>query len=55
MRFLNPEVRQNYQGLVAALNRRFNPGNHTELFRIQLRNRTRRDKEGISQLARGPW
>ena len=51
MRFLTPEVKQNYQGLVAALNRRFNPGNRTELFRIQLRNRTRRDKEGIPQLA----
>ena len=36
MRFLTPEVKQNYQGLVAALNRRFNPGNRTELFRIQL-------------------
>ena len=51
MRFLTPEVKQNYQGLVAALNRQFNPGNCTELFRIQLRNRTRRDKEGIPQLA----
>ena len=51
MRFLTPEVKQNYQGLVAALNRRFNPGNRTELFRIQLRNRTRRDKESIPQLA----
>ena len=51
MRFFNPEVKQNYQGLVAALNRRFNPGNRTELFRIQLRNRTRRDKEVILWLA----
>ena len=51
MRFFSPEVKQNYQGLVAALNRRFNPGNRTELFRIQLRNRTRRDKEVILRLA----
>ena len=51
MRFLTPEVKQNYQGLVAVLNRRFSPGNHTKLFQIQLQNRTRRDKEGIPQLA----
>ena len=36
MRFLTPQVKQNYQGLVATFNRRFNRGNHTELFQIQL-------------------
>ena len=36
--------------LVAALGRRFNPQNQNELFRIQLRNRTRKPSETLPEL-----
>ena len=51
MRFLQPQEKQHYDSLVAALSRRFNPGNRTELYRVQLRNRVRQDRESIPQLA----
>ena len=51
MRFLQPHEKNSYDCLVAALGRRFNPGNRTELYRVQLRNRVRQDREGIPQLA----
>ena len=51
MRFLQPQEKQHYDSLVAALSRRFNPGNRTELYRVHLRNRVRQDRESIPQLA----
>jgi hypothetical protein len=51
MRFLSSEYRYDYRCLTNALRTRFDPGNRTELFRVQLRNRFRREKESIPQLA----
>jgi hypothetical protein len=51
MRCLPQEVKRDFRELVEALNRRFNPGNRTELYRIQLRNRMRRENESLPQLA----
>ena len=51
MQSLTVEERRNYEVLVASLNKRFNPGNQVNLFRTQLRTRTRKDRETLSQLA----
>jgi hypothetical protein len=51
MRCLPQDVKNDFKGLVEALNRRFSPGNRTELYRIQLRNRMRREEESLPQLA----
>ena len=48
---LPEDARWNFDAFVEALGRRFNPGDKTELYRIQLRNYTRKDKESIPQLA----
>ena len=42
--------RHDYTELVAALGRRFNPQNQNELFRVQLRNRTRKSNETLPEL-----
>ena len=42
--------RYDYVELVAALGRRFNPQNQNELFRVQLRNRTRKPSETLPEL-----
>ena len=43
--------RRSYRALVEALTRRFNPANQTELYRVQLRNRLRRNQESLPSLA----
>ena len=45
------ESKTNYHCFVDALTKRLNPGDKTELFRIQLRNTFRRDQESLPQLA----
>ena len=48
---LNIHARRDYPALVNALSRRFDPAHQTEVFRIQLKNRTRRKEEALPELA----
>ncbi|KAJ8046575.1 hypothetical protein HOLleu_05289 [Holothuria leucospilota] len=48
---LNIHARRDYPSLVNALSRRFDPAHQTEVFRIQLKNRTRRKEESLPELA----
>ena len=45
------EYKRNYHCFVDALTKRFNPGDKTDLFRIQLRNIFRQNQESLPQLA----
>ena len=51
MQSLTVEERRNYEIFISSLSKRFNPGNRENLYRTQLRTRTRRDRESLSQLA----
>jgi len=48
---LTREQRNNYHELVLALFNRFEPPNQTEIFRAQLKQRTRKPRESASELA----
>ena len=51
LRCLPQHILRNFTELCTTLSKRFDPGNRTELFRIQLRNRVRKDKETLPELA----
>ncbi len=51
MRFIPSEVKQNFQRPRQALENHYEPSDRTEMYMIKLRNRKRRDKETIFQLA----
>ncbi|KAJ8020649.1 hypothetical protein HOLleu_40299 [Holothuria leucospilota] len=48
---LHVDARRDYQSLVNALSRRFDPAHQTEVFRIQLKNRNRKKDETLPELA----
>lgn len=51
IQFLPYHERRNYVELIKALNKRFDPGHTASLHRVQLRTRSRKDRESIPQLA----
>ena len=48
---LSHEQRGNYHELVSALMRRFSPTNQSEIFKVQLKSRTRKPKGTLPELA----
>ena len=48
---IEPEQRQDYDALIKALLIRFEPDNQSEVFRAQLKCRTRKRGEGLAELA----
>lgn len=50
IRCMPDESKRNFDTLVATLTSRFNPGNRTELHRIQLKNIIRKEKETLPLL-----
>lgn len=51
IQFLPVEQRRNYDDLIEAMNKRFDPGHNVGLFRVQLRTKARKERESIPQLA----
>lgn len=51
IQLLSPVQRRDYNALLNAMNRRFDPGNNASLYRVQLRTRSRKDRETLPQLA----
>lgn len=51
IRCMPDKSKRNFDTLVTTLTSRFNPGNRKELHRIQLKNRSRKEKETLPQLA----
>lgn len=50
---LNDEILSNYSALISELNRRYNPAERAQAWKIEFRNRSRQTNESITKFAQG--